>query len=86
MNENTKGSSIFTVPYNTQIPKFHILHNRIKCRICGDIIESTTVHDFKMCSCGACGVDGGHDYLRRIGDMNNWQEISETTMQLPEKK
>jgi len=31
--------------------------NKIKCRKCGDIIESTSVHDFKFCSCGACAVD-----------------------------
>ena len=39
--------------------------NKIKCKHCGDIIESKSVHDFKMCSCGCCFVDGGHDYLRR---------------------
>ena len=21
--------------------------------------------DYKVCSCGACAVDGGHEYLRR---------------------
>ena len=25
--------------------------NKIKCKKCGDIIESTSVHDFKWCSC-----------------------------------
>ena len=42
-----------------------IIHNRIKCKKCGDIIESFSEHDFKFCSCEACAVDGGHDYLRR---------------------
>ena len=42
-----------------------IIHNRIKCNECGDIIESFTRHDFKYCSCGKCAVDGGKDYLRR---------------------
>ena len=37
--------------------------NQVK--ICGDIIESFSVHDYKVCSCGACAVDGGHEYLRR---------------------
>lgn len=46
-----------------------IIRNAIKCKICGDIIESFSVHDYKVCSCGACAVacavDGGHEYLRR---------------------
>ena len=40
--------------------------NKIKCKNCGDIIESKSVHDYVECSCGACYVDGGHDY-QRIG-------------------
>ena len=40
--------------------------NKIKCKKCGDIIESKSVHDFKWCSCGAVAVDGGHEYLRMI--------------------
>lgn len=55
-----------------------IIHNRIKCSKCGEIIESCSVHDFKFCSCGACAVDGGHDYLRRCGSRENWEELSET--------
>ncbi|MBE5748506.1 MAG: hypothetical protein E7344_02620 [Clostridiales bacterium] len=42
-----------------------IIRNAIQCKKCGDIIESTYRHDYKTCSCGACSVDGGHDYLRR---------------------
>jgi hypothetical protein len=54
-----------------------IIHNRIMCLKCGDIIESEHRHDFKCCSCGACSVDGGHDYLRRSGHREDWQEMSE---------
>ena len=53
-----------------------IIRNAIKCKKCGDIIESKTVHDFKFCSCGACAVDGGHDYLRRCGNLEDWEELS----------
>lgn len=42
-----------------------IITNKIKCKHCGDIMESISVHDFKTCSCGSCSVDGGHFYLRR---------------------
>lgn len=41
-----------------------IVHNRIRCKKCGDIIESMSVHDFKRCKCGNCFVDGGHEYYR----------------------
>ncbi len=51
--------------------------NKIKCLKCGDIIESTSAHDFKFCSCGACAVDGGMEYLRRVGEREDWEELSE---------
>lgn len=54
-----------------------IIHNRIKCLKCGDIIESKHRHDYKTCSCGACAVDGGHDYLRRCGNLEDWEDMSE---------
>lgn len=57
--------------------KTKIIHNKIRCKKCGDIIESTSVHDFKFCSCGSCAVDGGHDYLRRLGYKEDWEEMSE---------
>lgn len=55
-----------------------IITNKIRCKKCGDIIESKHVHDFKMCKCGACAVDGGHAYLRRQGNPDDWEELSET--------
>nr|WP_294242488.1 hypothetical protein [Pseudobutyrivibrio sp.] len=42
-----------------------IIRNAIQCKHCGETIESVNVHDYVTCSCGACSVDGGHDYLRR---------------------
>ena len=54
-----------------------IIRNRIRCKKCGDIIESFSVHDFKFCSCESCAVDGGHDYLRRCGWREDWEELSE---------
>ena len=41
-----------------------IIRNAIRCNICGDEIASKHRHDFVTCKCGACSVDGGHDYLR----------------------
>ena len=42
-----------------------IIKNAIKCNHCGDVIESTHVHDFKWCSCGTVAVDGGKCYCKR---------------------
>ena len=58
--------------------RFQILtSNKIKCRHCEDVIESTDRHDFKFCSCGAIAVDGGNDYWRRIGKPENILEGEE---------
>ena len=54
-----------------------ICKNTIRCKKCGEVIESKSRHDFKWCKCGACAVDGGTDYLRRVGYRNNWEEMSE---------
>ena len=54
-----------------------ITRNAIRCKKCGDVIESKTVHDFKFCSCGSCAVDGGYDSLRRCGNLGDWEEMSE---------
>ena len=53
-----------------------IIKNAIQCKKCGDIIESTDVHDFVTCSCGACSVDGGYDYLRRCGNLEDVIDLS----------
>ena len=51
--------------------------NRIKCKNCGDVIESRSRHDFVSCSCGKCFVDGGHDYARRGYDGEKPEDIYE---------
>jgi hypothetical protein len=55
-----------------------ILKNKAQCRKCKDIIESTYRHDFRFCSCGAIFVDGGKEYMRRGGKIEDIIEISET--------
>ena len=54
-----------------------IIKNKIKCKYCGDILESTSQHDFKFCSCGKIAIDGGLDYLKRSGNSEDWEELSE---------
>ena len=57
-----------------------IIKNCIKCKTCGDIIESEYRHDFKSCSCNRVAVDGGHDYLRRCytDRPNDFEDLSVT--------
>ena len=61
-----------------------IIKNTIQCKLCGDIIESTYCHDYVECKCGACFVDGGHQYLRRgfkekdcFIELSEYEEVSE---------
>jgi len=56
---------------------FRILRNRAYCNKCNATIESTHRHDFVTCPCGAISVDGGHDYLRRVGNIEDISDISE---------
>jgi len=44
---------------------------KIRCLKCNDIIESKHAHDFKKCNCGACFIDGGDEYTRIGGNLDN---------------
>ena len=64
-------------PYQSNSAKPEIIHNRGRCKLCGDIIESTDRHEFVTRRCGACSVDGGHDYLRRcLASPECFEELS----------
>lgn len=54
-----------------------IIKNCIRYKHCGDIIESKSVYDFKFCSCGKVAIDGGKNYLKRSGNLSDWEELSE---------
>jgi hypothetical protein len=51
--------------------------NKAKCKKCRTVIESTHRHHFVPCSCGSIAVDGGTDYLRRVGHLDLIEELSE---------
>ena len=53
------------------------MRNQAKCKKCKQIIESKTRHDFVSCKCGAISVDGGHDYIRRVGWPQDFEEITD---------
>ncbi len=59
-----------------------IVQNAVNCLSCGDLIVSKHRHDFVNCTCGAVWVDGGQDYLRRVGDFENAVDLS---WSLPDK-
>lgn len=50
--------------------------NSIRCKHCGDTLVSSTVHDFKMCKCGKVGIDGGLEYLKRVGELEDIVDLS----------
>lgn len=53
-----------------------IIENKAKCKICQDIIESESTNDLKRCSCGSIAVDGGLDYIKRLGNLDNIIELT----------
>lgn len=53
-----------------------ILSNQVKCHKCGDTPFSAHRHDFRSCKCGSISVDGGMAYLRRVGAIRQYTEMS----------
>lgn len=53
-----------------------IISNSATCRKCGDFIFSRHRHDFVTCKCGVISVDGGQEYLRRVGNDADFIESS----------
>lgn len=54
-----------------------IIANKAQCNKCKDIIESNEPNSLKNCLCGSIGVDGGLDYIKRIGNSEDIIELSE---------
>lgn len=55
-----------------------LTRNAAKCLLCGDVIESKSVHNYVTCSCGNVSVDGGLDYAKRcFKEYNTWEELCE---------
>ncbi len=53
-----------------------IIRNSAKCLKCGDEIESKSVHDFVSCKCGAIFTDGGREYVRQGGNLEDIKDTS----------
>lgn len=70
-----------------------IIHNRIRCKNCGEIIESKTRHDWVCCKCFhesngelGCFCDGGTSYLRWGGHPEFIEDLSETRLYTDEER
>ena len=53
-----------------------VIVNKVQCMKCKDVIESKHRHDMVWCSCKSCAVDGGRDYLKRVGVPSNMLDMS----------
>ena len=54
-----------------------IKRNIIRCKKCGQTIESKSVHDYVKCNCGSVAVDGGHEYARFTGYPEDYEVLTE---------
>lgn len=50
-------------------------HGKVRCKKCGDVVESKHRHDFQPCKCGAIFVDGGTDYTRLGGNPEDMEVL-----------
>ena len=57
--------------------KYRQIRHAIHCKKCFETIESKDINDFKYCSCGAVGIDGGISAGNRIlGDLSDMEDRS----------
>ena len=73
--------------------KCKIIRNAIQCKVCGEILESKYTHDFVPCKCWrdsngqkGCVCDGGLDYLRWLGNPDEYISLAETRMFTDEER
>jgi hypothetical protein len=60
------------------VGEIKIVKNAAQCAKCDSIVESKHRHDFVSCKCGAIFVDGGHEYLRSGGNLEDFISLSES--------
>ncbi len=77
LSERYYDNEELTQEERRKIDAGNIRLNKAKCKKCNDIIQSTHRHDYKRCKCGAIAVDGGSWYIKRVGDFEAIEEMSE---------
>lgn len=65
--------------------RIKIIRNAIRCKKCGEVLESKHVHDWVCCKCfresdgrEGCFCDGGLEYLRHSGNPEDYESLCET--------
>ena len=53
-----------------------VIRNAFRCKKCGETVVSGTRHSFVHCKCGNF-TDGGTDYIRRGGNFEDMEDLSE---------
>lgn len=62
-------------PEMQAIASGRLVLNAVECDACQQVVWSEHRHDYRECGCGLIAVDGGLDYLRRVGD-GEYTELS----------
>jgi hypothetical protein len=88
--DRTKGHKdvlMFYVSSNKKYPSFingrdkkeikkDLIINGIYCINCNKAYYSVTRHDMHYCECGKIAIDGGRDYLKITGNMEDYKTCS----------
>lgn len=60
------------------------VRHAMRCKLCDDVVESKSLHDFKECACGAVAVDGGVSCGNSVlGRAHNMEDKSLWRMEAP---
>lgn len=54
-----------------------IFINAAVCLKCKEYVRSVNRHDMRYCKCGAVAVDGGSWYARRLGNLEDYVDVTE---------
>lgn len=63
-----------------------LLRNAIRCKQCGDEIESKHHHHYVKCSCQRVAIDGGLHYTRSLGDLEDIEFLYEWLVEIVDNK
>ncbi len=75
--ENKKTQEEASMEIETKIEPVAIMMNAIRCNCPNhQVIFSGSKHDYYTCQCGKISVDGGHDYMKRGGNPEDYTDIS----------
>lgn len=67
-------------------PRKTLLRNAIRCKQCGDEIESKHHHHYVKCSCQRVAIDGGLHYTRSLGELEDIEFLYEWLVEIVDNK